>query len=169
MEHMSPPQIRAFLDALTCLPGVTVLSSGIESINELPAEHLSLVDLGHLPHGALRRTNGGLVNEALVQFEFRVEPSAAGWRSLEFLAWAMRDMARSGTAVQLRPFARPPQVGESVQLGHSLRFSIDLFCQDMGDDLSPVFIIVDSMTKFLDLAINLYSSLLYEDSGVGGV
>jgi len=156
MDQEYPPQVQAFLDALACLPGVTSVSAGIESLDGLSVENLSLVDLGHLPHAALRRTNGGLDNEALVQFAFRLEPSAAGWRSLEFLAWAVRDMARTGNMVQLCPFALPPKAGPIVQLGQSLRFHIDLFCQDVGDDLNPVFEMVQRMGTFLRFATNLY-------------
>ncbi len=158
MDQEYPPQVQAFLDALACLPGVTSVSASIESLDGLRVEHLSLVDLGHLPHASLRRTNGGLDNEALVQFAFRLEPSAAGWRSLEFLAWVVRDMARSGEIVHLSPFALPPKAGPLIQLGQSLRFHIDLFCQDVGDDLGSVLAMVLRMATFLRFATNLYHS-----------
>ncbi len=71
-------------------------------------------------------------------------------------------MARSGTPVQLRPFALPPQAGTVIQVGHSLRFHIDLFCQDVDNDLGPVLATVQEMAEFLSFATNLYRGVMNE-------
>ncbi|CAH8711242.1 hypothetical protein M5W83_14540 [Paenibacillus thiaminolyticus] len=52
---------------------------------------------------------GGLENEVLIQFEFAIDQSVEGLQSLEFLAWFVRDYARGGKKIQLRPFALPPE------------------------------------------------------------
>ena len=71
--------------------GVSDVCSGIESLQGLTGDDLRFPDFAHVPHGALRRTNGGLSGEALVQTEFRIASSPVGWQSLEFLAWFVRD------------------------------------------------------------------------------
>lgn len=154
-----PPEIERLHQALSSLPGVTDLQSGIESLQGLTGDELRLAGFAHLPHGALRRTNGGLADEAFIQVEFRVEQTAAGWRSLEFLAWFVRDQARGGESVQLRPFALPPMVGEQVQLGETLQWHIDLFCPGTGDDLSPQLARVARIADALELSLRLYGHL----------
>jgi hypothetical protein len=100
------------------------------------------------------------MGEALIQFEFRLAQTPAGWRSLEFLAWFVRDQARSGAFIQLRPFALPPMVGDNVQLGSPLRWHIDLFCPDTGEDLAPQLTKVAGIAEGLELAVRLYGHLL---------
>jgi hypothetical protein len=56
--------------------------------------------------------------------EFELSRDEAGWLTLEFLAWWVRDLSRSGRQIQLRPMALPPRAYE-VQLGHTLKFIID--------------------------------------------
>jgi hypothetical protein len=55
--------------------------------------------------------------------------------TLEFLAWWVRDLSRSGDQIQLRPMAIPPKAYD-VQLGRTLKFIIDHFiiCPDDGND-----------------------------------
>ena len=159
-----PPEIERLHQALARLPGVDDLRSGIESLQELTADDLRLAENAHLPHGSLRRTNGGLADEAFIQVEFRVAPTPSGWRSLEFLAWFVRDQARGGESVQLRPFALPPMVGERVQLGETLQWQIDLFCPGTGDDLSPQLARVAKIAESLEIAFRLYGHLLRDES-----
>src|SRR4051794_37795562 len=128
MEY--PPALERLHRALAGLPGVSDVCSGIESLEGLTGDDLRFPVFAHVPHGALRRTNGGLAGEALVQVEFRIGPSPVGWRSLEFVAWFVRDQARGGKSIQLRPFALPPMAGDQVQLGHTLKWHIDLFYPD---------------------------------------
>ncbi|WP_406698502.1 hypothetical protein V5E97_06430 [Singulisphaera sp. Ch08] len=158
-----PPEIERMHQAIAQLPGVHSVCSGIDDLQGITGDDLRLPDQAHLPHGALRRTNGGLTNEALIQFEFQLEPSATAWRSLEFIAWFVRDRARGGEFLQIRPFALPPEHGEQTQLGETLRWHIDLFCPDTGDDLSPQLARVAELAKGLELAIRLYGSRLGQD------
>ncbi|MBY0512776.1 MAG: hypothetical protein K2P78_02575 [Gemmataceae bacterium] len=155
-----PPALERLHAALASLPGVSDVCSGIESLQGLTGDDLRFPDFAHVPHGALRRTNGGLTGEALVQVEFRIAATAAGWRSLEFIAWFVRDQARGGVFIQLRPFALPPMYGDQVQLGHTLKWHIDLFCPDTGEDLSPQLAKIDGIAAGLELAINLYGPLI---------
>lgn len=155
-----PQQVTAFQDALADLPGAHEVSSRIQCLGGVTPEVLSLVDFGHLPHAAIRWAGGGHQDQALAQFEFYLPPSPEGWRSLEFIAWWVRDQARGGTDVQLRPFALPPVVGQTVQLGHTLRFHIDLFCIARGDDLAPVLATVQKLADDLRDTIKIYQSVL---------
>lgn len=155
-----PAEIQSFHDALLRLPGVQEVSSSIESLQSVTGDDLASALYAHLPQGALRRTDGGLPDEALIQFEFRLTPNAEGWRSLEFLAWWTRDAARSDKAIQLRPFALLPRAGAVAQFGHTLRFHIDLFLPDAAADLAPLFAKVAELTRTLTLAMTLYAAEL---------
>jgi hypothetical protein len=158
-----PPALERLHRALVSLSGVSDVCSGIESLHGLTGDDLCFPDFAHVPHGALRRTNGGLAGEALIQVEFRLELSPVGWRSLEFIAWFVRDQARGGGLIQLRPFALPPMVGDQVQLGGTLKWHIDLFCPGAGEDLSPQFAKIDGIASDLELAVGLYGHLVGGD------
>lgn len=158
MEY--PREIERLHNVLGRLPGVLEVESGIESLQGLTAEDLHFPDFAHLPLGALRRTSGGLSGEALIQFEFVLAPAAPSWLSLEFLAWFIRDQARGGYAIQLRPSAFPPAAGAQVQLGATLRWQIDLFCLDAEADLSPQLATVEHIAEALEVALQVYGHLL---------
>ncbi|MGV3720539.1 MAG: hypothetical protein ACO1SX_06475 [Actinomycetota bacterium] len=160
----NPPEIERLHQALASLPGVSDACSGIESLQGLTGDDLRFPDIAHLPHGALRRTNGGLTGEALIQVEFHIAQTPIGWRSLELLAWFIRDQARAGAFIQLRPLAFPPMVGGHVQLGDTLRWQIDLFCPDTGDDLAPQLAEVARLAEALELAVRLYGDLVRDEA-----
>lgn len=161
-----PPQVAAFHNALSRLPGAYDVGSTVQSLWGVTPEVLSSVDFGHLPHAAIRWAGGGREDQALAQFEFRLKASATGWRSLEFISWWVRDQARGGTNIQLRPFALPPMAGQTVQLGHTLRFHIDLFCVANGKDLSPVLAAVQELADDLEAAMRIYQKVLFEKDAV---
>jgi hypothetical protein len=165
MEY--PAEIDALHRALSALAGVRNVCSGIDNLQGISTAELSFPDFAHLPHGALLRTGGGLESEALIQVEFILEPSEVGWRSLEFLAWFVRDQARGGESIQLRPFALPPVAGDQVQLGLSLRFHLDIFCPGTGEDLAPVLARVQKIADGLNLAIDLYDRMLRARNALG--
>jgi hypothetical protein len=162
-----PPEVQAFHRALKRLPGVKSAFSGIQSLHRLKQSDLPLIAFADLPIGALRRTRGGLDREALIQFEFEVAQSKAGWRSLEFLAWFVRDLARGSTAIQMRPKALPPTTHDSVQLGKTLRFQIDLFWEKAGKDLTPALRVIKELAKNLSHTIDLYDLALKQKGDAG--
>ena len=155
-----PPQIERLHTALGSLPGVTDVSSRIESLQGLSDDDLRLSAFAAWPIGALRRTMGGLDGEALIQFEFRLSADTRSWRTLEFLAWFIRDQSRGGVAIQLRPFALPPEVQGRIQLGHTLRWQIDLFCSHVDSDLSPQLDQVEAMARELEMVCQIYDNAL---------
>lgn len=157
-----PPPVAAFQAALARLPGAHDISSGVHGLSGVTPEILSSVDFGHFPHATIRWAGGGQQDQALAQFEFQLQSSPEGWRSLEFISWWVRDQARAGRNVQLRPFALPPVAGHTVQLGHTLRFHIDLFCIAKGDDLSPVLAAVQELADDLTSSMQMYQRVLYE-------
>jgi hypothetical protein len=159
-----PAEIIAMLDAIAALPSVRDVSTGLESLDGLGEADLQLPgEIAQLPIGALRRTKGGLPGEALVSFYFELEPNAGGWRTLEFLAWFIRDQARAGEPIQLRPFALPPQGPSGTQLGETLRFDIDLFWLDAGEELAPILARVKSIASDLVTATAMYEAALVSD------
>jgi len=162
-----PEQVQLLHDALSRLPSVFDISSGLESVVGLDIDDLSLANFAHLPHAAIRRSGGGLKDEVLVQVEFHLRQDEGGWRACEFLAWFARDQARGGVNIQLRPFGLPPVAGDVIQLGHTLRFHVDLFCQTDGDDLAPVLSTVEKLGRNLNLAIDLYSRALTPNAQSG--
>jgi hypothetical protein len=162
-----PPEIEKLHAGLRRLAGVLDIASGIDRLDGLTVDDLSLADLAHLPHGALRRKAGCFPDESLIQVEFRLERSERGWRALEFLGWFVRDQARGGQAVQLRPFAVPPVAGERVQLGESLRFHIDLFLPGAGSDLGPHLNKVRGIADDLRRASELYDGMLRDRGSEG--
>src|SRR5687767_11862211 len=110
MSDEFPPEVTKLHEALQRLAGVHDARSGIQCVDGVTSEQLSLACFAQLPLGAMHRTGGAVPNEVQVQIEFGIEPSAAGWRSLEFLAWWIRDSSRGGLPIQLRPFALPPTI-----------------------------------------------------------
>lgn len=126
MTSEYPPPVQDFHDQLLLVPGVLRADTSITSLEDLPLEALSQPELAELPHAVLRRSPG-ITDEALIQVEFEVEQTLAGWRALEFIAWAVKDMARGGELVQVRPVGLPPIAKGKIQLGETLRFVIDIF------------------------------------------
>jgi len=111
----------------------------------------------HLPHATLLRTGGGLNQEVLIQFEIDFDYSPESLLSLEFLAWFIRDYARGGTKVQLRPFALPPETPLGRQLGTTLKWHMDLFIDGIDESLEPAFETVRRLQHSMETAIRLYN------------
>jgi len=161
MSEEYPVEISNFHNLLLELPDVKNVSSGIESLAELTVEELALIEFAHLPHATLRRTNGGLDDEVFVQVEFYLSQTLEGWKTLEFLAWFVRDQARGGELLQLRPFGLPPIAKGETQLGNTLRFHLDLFCLNSNGELELILAKVKEIEQSLKTAIEIYRSVIY--------
>lgn len=155
MSHY-PADIEKFHSTLLQLKGITEVQSGVEDLEPISAELLGSSGFAHLPLAALLRTNGGLENEVLIQFELCTDYSPESLHSLEFLAWFVRDCARGGTRIQLRPFALPPSTPFGRQIGTTLKFHIDLFVDGIGESLEPAFEVIRRLQQSLQTAIKLY-------------
>jgi hypothetical protein len=151
-----PQEIQDFHDQLLRLPGIYDIISGINSLQGIREEHLSLSSFSHLPQGSLRRTTGGLQREALIQIEFRTEKTAQAWKSLEFMAWFVREQARAGEQIQMRPGGLTPMVNGKIQLGETLYFQIDLFLPNAPSELTPILIKIRALARTLERSLNLY-------------
>ncbi|WP_410768516.1 hypothetical protein [Fontibacillus sp. BL9] len=151
-----PNEIEDFHNTILKLKGITGIESGVDNLEPVDAELLSQPPFAHLPHAALLRTNGGLENEVLIQFELETDYSLESLHSVEFLAWFVRDCARGGKAIQMRPFALPPSSPYGRQLGTSLKYHIDLFIDGIEESLEPALKLIGSLNKSLNLAIQLY-------------
>src|SRR3954453_11407657 len=105
-----PEQVQSFHQALQRLVAVREVSTGLKDLSAFAPDTYSFPgEFGDLPHALLRRTDGGLKNEAWAHTEFELARDEAGWLTLEFLAWWVRDLSRAGEQIQLRPMALPPK------------------------------------------------------------
>lgn len=151
-----PDEINDFHITLSTLAGIKDVCSGIDNLEGIKAADLSTTEFSHLPIATLLRTNGGLTDELMLQFEFRIDRSPESLDSVEFLSWFFRDQARSGIKIQLRTFALPPETAQGKQLGQTLKFHIDYFFDEMPETLQPILDKIRVLDDSLKLAINLY-------------
>ena len=100
-------------------------------------------------------------NEAWANTELELSRDERGWQTLEFLAWWVRDLSRSGEQIQLRPMALPPQTYE-VQLGRTLKFILDHFVICDGEGNDAALSMMQERADSLDRCINLYAEVLGE-------
>jgi hypothetical protein len=157
-----PKEVAAFHAALERLVAVSDVTTGLKALADYPPRTYSFpAEFGDLPHALLRRTDGGLKDEAWANTEFGVSRDEAGWLTLEFLAWWVRDSSRGGEQIQLRPMALPP-VGYEVQLGGTLKLIIDHFVICPKGDLTPALAMMQERANFLNTCIDTYAEVLGE-------
>lgn len=155
-----PPQVEVLHTALRRLVAVKEVTTGLKNLAQYEPQTYSFPgEFGDLPHALLRRTNGGLADEMWATTEFELSRDEAGWLTLEFLAWWVRDLSRAGRQIQLRPMALPPRAFE-VQLGHTLKFIIDHLIVCPGDDISPVLAEIQERGESLSSNIDDYADVL---------
>jgi len=152
-----PMVIEEFHNTILKLRGITGIESGVENLEPIDVDMLGYSACAHLPHATLLRTGGGLNQEVLIQFEIDFDYSPESLLSLEFLAWFIRDYARGGTKVQLRPFALPPETPLGRQLGTTLKWHMDLFIDGIDESLEPAFETVRRLQHSMETAIRLYN------------
>jgi len=169
MNDELPDTVQALYDAIEHLPGVRSVEMHIQPLDGIIADELGLPgEYADLPHALLRRTDGGKAGETMVTAEVTFGQDKDGWTSLEFLAWWVRDLSRSGAMVQLRPVALPPR-GFGLQLGRTLRFLLEFFFQDdepkvaaNDDDVidAAIFARLGEMAASLQDALHTYGEEL---------
>ncbi|MDA6071728.1 hypothetical protein NJT12_19055 [Flavobacterium sp. AC] len=151
-----PKEIDLFQKTIGSLKGIENVCSGIDNLEGIKGSDLGDVSFSHLPVATLLRTDGGLKDEVMLQFEFTLDKSTESLISLEFLSWFFRDQARSGELLQLRSFALPPKIHDRFQIGETLKFHIDYFIEDAPESLQPILDRVLNLNKSLELFIKLY-------------
>jgi hypothetical protein len=155
-----PEAAQRLHDAIRSVPGVKDVELGIRKLEGIAERELSLPgEFGDLPHVALRRTHGGQKDELLVTAEVWLRQTFEGWIALEFLAWWVRDLSRGGEVVQLRPLALPP-VAYGTQLGRTLKFAIEFFFVNPGDDIAPVLERLSQVAESLSRNVEDYRDAL---------
>ncbi|WP_192935950.1 hypothetical protein [Clostridium beijerinckii] len=77
--------------------------------------------------------------------QFELDNSIESLHSLEFITWFVRDNAREGVKIQLRPYALVPVTPHGRQFGKTLRFHIDLFIDGVEQTLQPVFEVIKEL------------------------
>jgi hypothetical protein len=157
-----PDQVEAFHQAMRRLVAVKEVTTGLKNLTSYTPDTYSFPgEFGDLPHALLRRTGGGLENEAWANTELELSRNEPGWQTLEFLAWWVRDLSRSGEQIQLRPMALPPEA-YGVQLGRTLRFILDHFVICDGEGNDAALRMMQERADSLDRSINLYTEVLGE-------
>ena len=151
-----PKEIELFQKTLESLKGIENVCSGIDNLEGVKASQLGNLAFSHFPIATLLRTNGGLQDEVMLQFEFTIDRSNESLISLEFLSWFFRDRARGGVPVQLRAFALPPKVSDRFQIGETLKFHIDFFIQNAPETLQPILDKISDLNASLELFVKLY-------------
>jgi hypothetical protein len=140
-----PPQVQTLVDAISALPGVAGCFCFVKPLAGIESSSLSLPgEFGELPQAAIMRTNCGRENVILFQTEVIFDRSPEAGVSLEFLAWWVRDWARSGYEIQMRPTALPPKAYE-IQLGRTLKFFIEMFLIEDGDSYGKTLKMANEM------------------------
>lgn len=155
-----PKEVGAFQAALERLVAVREVFIGLKGLAAYPPRSYSLPgEFGDLPHALLRRSKRGRKDEAWANVEFELTRDEAGWLTLEFLAWWVRDLSRSGEQVQLRPMALPPKAYE-VQLGRTLKFIIDQFVICPGGEKDAALRMMQERADSLNGSIDNYAEVL---------
>lgn len=156
-----PNQVKSFHQALYRLRGVVEVNTGLKLLDKVPVDSYSIPGkMGDLPHALLRRTQGGLTNEAWANTDVILSYDRAGWLTLEFLSWWVRDQSCSGEQIQIRSQALTPLVGEEIQLGHTLKFVIDHFCLLPDQRPEPMLALLEVRGQALNTAIETYVDVL---------
>ncbi len=153
-----PPEIQNLLDALQALPGIKEIDIDLPTgLEDIKTDDLSLPGpFAELPHAALRRTKGGLEKEVLLQIFFELEATSPAHKSLELIAWIIRDWARSGTNIQLRARALPVILGGEVQT-NTLQFCIEWFHIDPNYELASL---LDEVKRFAETIADEHKEIL---------
>ena len=156
-----PEQVTMFHQALYRLRGVVDVNTGLKQLDKISLEEYRLPGkMGDLPHALLHRTEGGLPHEAWANTDVILSYDRAGWLTLEFLAWWVRDQSQRGEQIQMRPQALAPLAGEAIQLGHTLKFVIDHFCLLSNNGSGEMLALLAARGRSLGAAIDTYDALL---------
>ena len=156
-----PNQVKVFHRALYQFRGVIEVNTGLKRLDKIALEDYGLAGkMGDLPHALLRRTQGGLAHEAWANTDVILSYDRAGWLTLEFLSWWVRDQSRSGKQIQMRPQALVPVVNEEIQLGHTLKFVIDHFCVLSDNSSEAMLTMLANRGESLGTAIDAYADVL---------
>lgn len=151
-----PPPVQALVDAISTLPGVAGCFCSPKPLAGIDVSDLSLPgEFGDLPQVAIMRTEGGRENEVMIQTEVIFDRSAEAWLSIEFLAWWVRDWARSGREIQMRPMALPPKAYD-IQLGRTLKFFIEYFLIEDGEAYENTLEAAGEMAESIASCYELY-------------
>jgi len=155
-----PKEVEAFHKAMNRLVAVGEVTTGLKELDSLPTNTYSLPgEFGDLPHALLRRTKGGLKHEVWANTEFELSRDKEGWLTLEFLAWWVRDLSRSGDQIQLRPMALPPKAYE-VQFGRTLKFIMEHFVICSGEDFDAALETMQDRADSLNENLDDYAEIL---------
>lgn len=156
-----PDQVKWFHQALCRFRGVVEVNTGLKPLDKVSLEDYKLPGkMGDMPHALLRRTQGGIPHEAWANTDVILSYDRAGWLTLEFLAWWVRDCSRNGKQIQMRPQALTPLAGEDIQLGTTLKFVIDHFCLLPDNHPQPMLTLLEQQGQALNTAIDTYSDVL---------
>lgn len=157
-----PQEIVNFENAFKSIPGISQVDIGKYYYSKDDVAKLDEINFGgqyaDLPIAMLRRSNGNLEKELLINAEFTIEPNKQGLNALEFLSWWVRDISRSGDNVQIRSIGLPPLAGDRIQLGSTLRFWLEAYIVTEREEIGLVLAKIAELSKSLEDSIKLYES-----------
>ena len=152
-DEMAP--VHELTAVLESLPGVIFCDIVPAPIGHVEPAHLSLgAEVADLPQVAIMRTNGGRDDEVVYRTTLMFDRAPESFLTIEFLAWWVRDWARSGHCIQMRVRGLPPKL-EHVQLGSNLQFFIEYFM--ISDDPTEVLPIFGEMAESIRENMNDYA------------
>ena len=149
-----PEEILSLETTLLSIPGITdvYVDRHHFTAEEFASEertYFAMPGTGDLPIAMLRRSKGMLEKELLISVEFRIEPDFTGLVALEFLSWWVRDASRSGENYQIRSIGLPPEMGDTIQLGQTLRFWLEAYITTEEEDIQQVLEKIGKLAKHL--------------------
>jgi hypothetical protein len=115
----------------------TPIAPLVRAVNRFPGIHTVGSCGGHDT-----TTNASQAPKGHWWLTFQVDHTEEGWISLEFIAWAMRDVSRAGSNVLLQPFSLPPYLNYPGQM---LLFQLALGVESPDDSPDKV---ADTLAMF---------------------
>jgi hypothetical protein len=154
-----PREVTQLVTAMKAIRGITGAELNKTYLPDIKVSDLSLPGAyADLPIAILRRSQGALAGELLLSVNFQIERNEAGLKALEFLSWWVRDQSRGGENMQIRSIALPPVIGNTTQLGKTLRFTIEWFYIDTSQDMQKVLNNISEKAKSIEFYTKMYGA-----------
>lgn len=154
-----PAPVQQLIDNISAIPGVYECFSCPKPLHGVAQTDLARqCELDNIPVFAASFYCDDPDEIVLLQSEIIFERSAEAWIGLEFLSWWVRDRARHGYPIQLRPSASSPETNQEVLLGRSLKFYIEVFVVEDTNDMQKTLAMAGELADSLELNRDLYST-----------
>lgn len=157
---MIPNEISNFEKVFKSIPGIEQVEIEKHFYSEEDVKELDKTYFGgiyaDLPIAMLRRSGGNIDKELLIVVQFTIGANKQGLNALEFLSWWVRDHSRSGDNIQIRSIGLPPIANNSIQLGKTLKFWLEIYIVVEQEDINLVLSKVSNLSESLQTNIKTY-------------